>query len=124
MQQQHSSRACARNIAHFFYCALAALVLAAASSSAFADKVNLNTADAEALQYIPGIGPGKSAEIIRVREEIGGFKTIDDLLTVPGIGPKILVDVMRFGVLEGGVSTLTEEMAANPPRATIVETVE
>lgn len=98
--------------------ALAGLVVAALSGAAAAQatpKVNLNTATAEALQYIPGIGPGRSADIIKFREENGGLRDIEDLLAIPGIGEKTLIDIARFGTLDGGVSALTEEMAANPP---------
>lgn len=103
-----------RNIARLFYAALIALAVATSSFAAKPDKVNLNTADVEALQYIPGVGPTKSAEIVRVRESLGGFKAMDELLGVPGVGPKLLLDIEQYGTLEGGVSTLTEEMLANP----------
>lgn len=115
MNQRNAAPATGRNFARFFQYAVAALMLGVFSGAALAEKINLNTANAEALQYIPGIGPSKSAEIIRVREETGGFKAMDDLLAVPGIGAKILIDVKKFGALDGGVSALTEEMEANPP---------
>ena len=79
-------------------------------------QINLNTADAEALQYIPGIGPSRAADIIRLREEKGGFNAVEELLQVPGIGEKTLLDIAKFGSVDSGVSILTEEMAANPPR--------
>ena len=116
MSQRNTASAVGRNLVRFFQFALAALMLSAFSGAALAEKVNLNTADAEALQYIPGIGPGKSAEIIRVRKAVGGFKTMEDVLAVPGIGEKTLIDIRKFGALNSGVSTLTEEMANNPPR--------
>ena len=99
---------------NFMRYALTALLLCTASVAS-ADKVNLNTADAQTLQYIPGIGPAKAAEIVRVREEIGGYQTIEDLLEVPGIGAKTLLDIEANGSLDGGVTTLTEEMINNPP---------
>ena len=79
-------------------------------------QINLNTADAEALQYIPGIGPSRAADIIRLREEKGEFNAVEELLQVPGIGEKTLLDIAKFGSVDSGVSILTEEMAANPPR--------
>ena len=85
------------------------------SGIALAEKVNLNNAGSEALQYIPGIGPSKAKQIIATRESNGKFKTIDQLIEVPGIGEKLLEAIRKHGVLEGGVSTLTEEMKANPP---------
>ena len=98
-----------------FQCALVAMALALFSSGALAQQINLNTADAEALQYIPGIGPGKSLDIIRLRSERGGFKAVEELLDVPGIGEKTLIEIRKHGVLQGGVSTLNEEMKNNPP---------
>lgn len=115
MNKSNAMPATGRNLVRFFQCALTALMLTAFSGAVLAEKVNLNTANTEALQYIPGIGPGKSAEIIRIREQTGGFKTMEDLLAVPGIGEKILLDIRKFGALDSGVSILTEEMEANPP---------
>lgn len=51
-------------------------------------KVNLNVADAAALEALPRIGPATAAQIIDWREANGGFATIDDLRNVPGIGEK------------------------------------
>ncbi len=50
--------------------------------------VNLNTADATALETLPRVGPALAARIIDWREANGGFTTIDDLLNVAGIGTK------------------------------------
>lgn len=97
---------------------LAVLIMTAFSSNALAEKINLNSADAEALEYIPGIGPAKSKEIIALRSESNGFKSVEDLLAVPGIGQKTLQVIMQHGALDDGVSTLTEEMRQNPPAAT------
>jgi competence protein ComEA len=50
--------------------------------------LDLNTADAEALQALPGIGPALAGRIVADREAQGPFRTAEDLLRVPGIGPK------------------------------------
>jgi len=114
-----NERRAARQFIRSISAAVAGLALAALTGQAAAQaempKVNLNTATAEALQYIPGIGPGRSADIIRFREENGGLQAIEDLLAIDGIGEKTIIDIARFGTLDGGVSELTEEMAANPP---------
>ena len=47
--------------------------------------VNLNTAGKEALMTLSGIGESKAEDIIRYREESGGFKKIEDIMKVPGI---------------------------------------
>ncbi|WP_258535637.1 helix-hairpin-helix domain-containing protein [Bacillus sp. 03113] len=51
-------------------------------------KVNLNKANEEELQTIPGIGPSKAAAIIEYRESNGPFKKIEDLQSISGIGEK------------------------------------
>ena len=48
-------------------------------------KVNLNTADAAALQTLSGIGESKAQAILAYREEHGGFSSIEELMDVPGI---------------------------------------
>lgn len=61
-----------------------------ASSAATGAKVSLNSATAEQLGSLDGIGPGLAAKIIAARSERGGFGSIDELADVPGIGDKRL----------------------------------
>ena len=49
-------------------------------------RVNLNTADAAALDTLPGVGPATAAKIIAWREQNGRFESVEDLLDVGGIG--------------------------------------
>ena len=91
------------------------LALLALPPAINADQINLNLADTETLQYIPGIGPTKAMDIIEFRKKNGEFKNLDELLQVPGIGAKTLLEIRKYGSLEGGVSRLTDEMASNPP---------
>lgn len=53
-------------------------------------RIDLNTADAAALESLPRIGPALAGRIIAWREEHGRFTSADDLLAVPGIGEKML----------------------------------
>lgn len=48
-------------------------------------RVNLNTATREQLMGLSGIGEARAADIIRYREEHGGFRKIEDIKKVPGI---------------------------------------
>jgi competence protein ComEA len=48
--------------------------------------VNLNTATAEQLDTLPGVGPATAAAIIAHRDEHGPFTSVDQLIDVRGIG--------------------------------------
>ena len=49
-------------------------------------RVNINTADEELLQTLPGIGPALASRIVAYREENGGFRYLYELTNVRGIG--------------------------------------
>ena len=59
-------------------------------------KVNINTADAAALQTIPGIGPSKADRIIEYRESEGKFNEIDDIKNISGIGNKTFESIKEY----------------------------
>ena len=50
--------------------------------------VNINAADSQTLQEIPGVGPATAEKIIAYRTENGRFSSIEDLKNVSGIGDK------------------------------------
>ncbi|MBO1902888.1 ComEA family DNA-binding protein [Leucobacter weissii] len=50
--------------------------------------IDLNTADAAALQTLPRVGPAIAQRIIDWREANGGFGSVEQLLEVSGIGEK------------------------------------
>ena len=56
-------------------------------------KVNLNTADEAALTALKGIGKVKAKAIVEYRQNIGPFKTVDDLAKVKGIGDKTVAEL-------------------------------
>lgn len=58
------------------------------ATSAASGKVNINTADASALQTLDGIGEATARKIVQDREANGPFNTIEDLKRVSGIGDK------------------------------------
>ncbi|OJG69072.1 comEA protein [Enterococcus moraviensis] len=66
------------------------------SQSDTVDKVNLNQATETELQTLSGVGQKKAQEIIRYREENGGFKSIDDLKNISGFGEKTVEKLKEF----------------------------
>jgi competence ComEA-like helix-hairpin-helix protein len=56
-------------------------------------RVNINTASADTLQELRGIGPSLSARIIEYREQNGPFTYIEELLEVTGIGNAKFADI-------------------------------
>ncbi|MDR1285575.1 MAG: helix-hairpin-helix domain-containing protein [Campylobacteraceae bacterium] len=65
------------------------LMLMLLIASLFA-KIDINSADAETLTSIKGLGEKKAEAIVKYRETNGKFKSADELLNVKGIGEKLL----------------------------------
>lgn len=59
------------------------------ATSAFA-KVNINSATADELATLNGIGKAKAEAIVAYRTANGNFASIEDLAKVKGIGGKII----------------------------------
>jgi competence protein ComEA len=69
--------------------------------------VNINTATAEQLQQLPGIGEAKAQAILEERKSRGGFKSVDELLDVRGIGESALERIRPHVTLDGRSSAVT-----------------
>ena len=63
---------------------------AAGAGSIPAQVVDLNTADAVALDTLPGVGPVLAQRILDWRSEHGRFSSVDELGEVSGIGDKLM----------------------------------
>jgi len=63
-------------------------VAGTAAGSAASGLISLNSATAEQLNGLPGVGDVLAARIIEFREAHGGFQSVDQLREVSGVGEK------------------------------------
>lgn len=62
--------------------------------------VHINTATAEELDTLPGVGPSLAAAIIAYRDTNGAFTSLDDLDLVEGVGPALLENIKDLVVFD------------------------
>ncbi len=88
-----------------FVAAVIALAVAALMSSGLAlakgkpapaGKVNINTATAQQLTTLPGVGEKLAGRILEYRQKAGSFKSAQELLNVKGIGEKNLAKLSPY----------------------------
>lgn len=83
-------RIVATALAAAFALTLATGTAVAAAKPAPAGKININTASAEQLTTLPGVGPKLAARIVEYRQKSGAFKSVQELMNVRGLGEKNL----------------------------------
>ncbi|TGA90476.1 ComEA family DNA-binding protein [Streptomyces sp. MZ04] len=71
-------------------------VAAGPTGASPAAPVGLNTATAEQLDGLPGVGPVLAQHIIDYRTEHGGFRSVDELREVNGIGDRRFADLRNL----------------------------
>ena len=64
------------------------------------EKININTASAEELMQLIGVGPKYAVRIIAYREKYGPFKTPEDIMQVSGIGQKTFEKNRKIIIVE------------------------
>jgi competence protein ComEA len=54
-------------------------------------KIDLNTASADEIaKALSGVGPAKAQAMVIFRNEVGPFRSLDEVLEIKGFGPSIL----------------------------------
>lgn len=82
--------------------------------------VELNTTSEQLLSYVSGVGPQLAANIIRFRDENGGFKSRRQLHDVPRLGNKAFEQCAGFLRIHDGENPL-DQSAVHPESYHIVE---
>ena len=87
-----------RHVARFVAALLVTLVLAAAAQKKHppSQPIDLNTATAEQLQELPGIGAVLAKAIVNLREKSGPFRRVEDLLAVPHITRRTIEQIRPY----------------------------
>jgi competence protein ComEA len=90
----------------------------ARAGKTIAGVVNLNTAPAEVLSLLPGVGPAKAAAILTYRKR-RPFRTVDELVRIKGIGRKMVRRLRPHLAIAGPTTAAAAPAgtAATPPTA-------
>ena len=100
-----------KSFIHTVFAAVLSLLIAAQALAT--EKVNINTADAAALdRVLVGVGPSKAAAIVEYRKANGPFKSAEELAMVKGIGLSTVEQNRDRIELRTGAATARKPAAA------------
>ena len=74
-----------------------------ADTSSDSSLMDLNSATAEQLQTLPGIGPKLAQRIISYRDANGGFRDFSELLNIEGLGKGRVESILPLITLGGSL---------------------
>jgi len=90
---------------------------AGATSSADASGViNVNSATAEQIAFLPRVGIKLAERVVEYRKSNGPFKKIEDLMEVKGVGEKLFV-ALKAHLTVSGSTTLTQKIKSTGTRS-------
>ncbi|MCB0032687.1 MAG: helix-hairpin-helix domain-containing protein, partial [Anaerolineales bacterium] len=94
------------------------------------EKININTADEEALVTLPGIAEGLAKRIIEYRENVHPFEEVIELAAVPGVSERMVrkfEDLVTVGDVDdnldvvGGATETIEEAIEERLESTVAD---
>lgn len=91
-----------------FIASIAGSALADAATPAANGVVNINTADAAQLSYLPRVGAKAAQLIIDYRTQHGAFHRATDLMQVKGFGEKRFNQVSPYVTVDGKTTLATK----------------
>lgn len=84
------------------------------------NPIDINTADADALRTLPGVGPVLARAILSDRGQGGAYASVEDLRRVPGVGPRLMARLVGL-VAVGGVAAAATTLPSKPKAATVTQ---
>ena len=82
----------------------------------------MNTASPSLLSYVAGVGPTLAHNIVKLRDERGGFRSRREITDVPRLGAKAFEQSAGFLRVRGGAHPL-DASAVHPERYALVERI-
>jgi len=78
--------------------------------------ININSASAEQIAYLPRVGIKLAQKVVDYRKANGPFKKIEDLMEVKGVGERFFV-ALRSHLTVSGSTTLTQKVKSTGTRS-------
>jgi competence protein ComEA len=88
----------------------------AAATADVSGVINLNSASAEQIAFLPRVGIKLAERVVDYRKSNGPFKKIEDLMEVKGVGEKLFV-ALKPHLTVSGTTTLTQKIKSTGMRS-------
>lgn len=87
-----------------------------ANSPETSGVINVNSASAEQIAFLPRVGIKLAERVVEYRKSNGPFKKIEDLMEVKGVGEKLFV-ALKPHLTVSGSTTLTQKIKSTGTRS-------
>jgi len=88
----------------------------AAAAADVSGVINVNSATAEQIAFLPRVGIKLAERVVEYRKSNGPFKKIEDLMEVKGVGEKLFV-ALKPHLTVSGTTTLTQKIKSTGMRS-------